>query len=114
MKQPNKRTDEAAGGLVYSTNPALSLQEILPPLETAPADKQPLRLQYERAGRGGKEVTLIRGFVGRESDLKALAKQLKSQLGCGGSCKEGEIVLQGDRRESALKLLHQLGYTQTR
>src|SRR3712207_8155456 len=35
-------------------------------VDTLPPTQQRLRVQYSRAGRGGKEATIISGFVGKE------------------------------------------------
>lgn len=99
------------GALVFSTNPSFSPIEDEPEVETLAPEKQKLRLRYERAGRGGKEATLITGFVGSDKDIKELATKLKQALGCGGSAKEGEIILQGDKRKQLLPLLLKWGYT---
>ena len=68
----------------------------------------------ERAGRKGKTVTLVTGFVGTEDDLKQLGKLLKTKLSTGGTAKDGEIVIQGDVRQSLVELLRKEGYTQTK
>ena len=75
---------------------------------------QKLRLAMERAGRGGKTVTLVKGFVGSEADLNALCKLLKQKCGVGGAAKEGEIIIQGDHRQRLLEILKKEGYTGTR
>jgi translation initiation factor 1 len=61
-------------------------------------------------GRRGKTVTVIHGFQPGQTDLKALAKQLKQQCGTGGSVKDGMLIIQGDHREKLLKLLEEQGY----
>ena len=77
------------GGLVYSTDPNFCPNSPTnDTIETLPPEKQRLRLRYERSGRGGKEVTLVTGFVGNSDDLKALATKLKQAAGCGGSAKD--------------------------
>lgn len=68
----------------------------------------------ERAGRGGKTVTLVRGFIGSSDDLQALCKLLKQKCGVGGSAKDGEIIIQGDHRQKLVELLKREGYTQTK
>ncbi len=98
------------GGLVYSTDPDFSPEIPREEVETRAPEQQPLRIRYERAGRGGKEATVINGFIGSEADLKGLATRLKQALGCGGSAKDGMIVLQGDKRSQLLPLLHKMGY----
>ena len=52
----------------------------------------------------------MRGFVGREADLAELGRMLKSKCGTGGSAKDGEIIIQGDRRDRVAELLAAAGY----
>jgi translation initiation factor 1 len=59
----------------------------------------------DRKQRKGKEVTLIKGFVGNEEELKELARKLKTKLGTGGSAKDGEVIIQGDFRERVMEFL---------
>lgn len=102
-------------GVVYSTNPDFEYDDDQEAkAETLPRQQQPLRLNMERAGRGGKTVTLVKGFVGSEADLNALCKLLKQKCGVGGAAKEGEIIIQGDHRQRLLEILKKEGYTGTR
>ena len=71
-------------------------------------------LQYERAGRGGKEVTILKGqwIESQEARVRdALLRDLKRALGSGGALEGREIVLQGDRRDSAKAWLLKAGFT---
>ena len=52
----------------------------------------------EVAGRGGKTVTTVSGFVLDETALKTLAGELKRKCGVGGAIKDGNIEIQGDQR----------------
>ncbi|MFQ3229045.1 translation initiation factor Sui1 [Reinekea sp.] len=70
-----------------------------------------VRLRRETKGRKGKGVTLIEGVLLAPSDLKALAKTLKTRCGTGGTVKEGVIEIQGDFRDLLLEELKKLGYT---
>ena len=81
---------------------------------TLPPDKQRLRLSLSKKQRGGKEVSLITGFIGTTEDLEALGKLLRQRCGVGGSAKDGEILVQGDQREKLHKILLELGYRQTK
>lgn len=81
---------------------------------TLPRKQQKLRLAMERAGRGGKTVTIIRGFVGSENDMNALCKLLKQKCGVGGTAKDGEIIIQGDHRPRLLEILRNEGYTNSK
>lgn len=98
-------------GLVFSTNKDLMDSVSAPAeIETLEPGKQRLVVAIDRRNRGGKQVTLVKGFVGSDDDLNALSKILKSKCGVGGSAKDGEIIIQGDFREKVLALLTQLGY----
>lgn len=99
-------------GVVYSTNPDYQYQyegddEIR---DTLPPQQQKLHVCMERSGRGGKTVTVVDNFVGRDDDLNALGKTLKVKCGVGGSIKEGQIIIQGDFRERIVALLREMGY----
>ncbi|MBR5063242.1 MAG: translation initiation factor [Bacteroidales bacterium] len=102
-------------GVVYSTNPDFQYTTAkAEEAATLEPGKQRLIVGIDRRNRGGKQVTLISGFVGADEDLKALAKTLKTKLGVGGSAKEGEITIQGDFRDKVTELLKQLGYNAKR
>ena len=101
--------------VVYSTNPDYQYENIgEEEAETLPKNQQKLRVSMEKKGRGGKTVTLIRGFVGTEDDLKELGKLLKTKCGVGGSAKDEEIIIQGDFKQRIIDLLKAEGYTQTK
>ena len=102
-------------GVVYSTNPDFEYSDdSQEETEILPKDQQKLRLSMERAGRGGKTVTLVKGYVGSEEDINALCKQLKQKCGVGGSVNGGEIIIQGDHRQRLVEILKNEGYTQTK
>jgi len=98
--------------------PAEGLPPGPPPKPVAAAPAKPKRgkvvLQYERSGRGGKEVTLVKGLWLESQEARyreALLKDLKRALGTGGVLEDRHIVLQGDRRETAKAWLLKDGYT---
>ena len=98
-------------GVVYSTNPDFTYQDNEPgETPTLPKQQQQLRVQLDKKQRGGKQVTLVTGFVGTEADLQALGKLLKTKCGVGGSAKDGEVVVQGDFRDKVLDVLLKEGY----
>ena len=102
-------------GVVYSTNTDFDYSEdTQDEAISLPKNQQKLRLYMERAGRGGKTVTIVKFFVGSEDDMMDLCKILKQKCGVGGSVKDGEIIIQGDHRVRLLDILKKDGYTQTK
>lgn len=99
-------------GVVYSTNPDFqyTYEDDQPIVKTLPPQQQRLHVQLDRRQRGGKQVTLVTGFVGSDDDLAALGKELKTKCGVGGNTKDGEILIQGDHRERITALLQAAGY----
>ncbi len=100
------------GGFVFSTNQNEDFsafsdddhQENLKPSD------QHLEAHFSNKGRGGKTVTIVKGFIGSEDDLKELGKMLKTKCGVGGSVKDGEIVIQGNYRDKIMLILKDMGY----
>jgi translation initiation factor 1 len=101
--------------VVYSTNPDFSYEfEQEDDVQTLAPQQQRLYVSIDRKQRGGKEVTLVDGFVGSEDDLKELGKILKSKCGVGGSVKDNEILIQGNFKQKIYDLLRKEGYSQTK
>ena len=72
-------------------------------------EQQRIRLRLETR-KWGKEVTIIEGIDNKDNDLGRLAQKLKSYCACGGTAKNGRILLQGDQRERVHLFLIQTGY----
>ena len=99
--------------LVYSTDPFLNqkcskCKELLPEcICEAEKDLKTYKfiavLRIEKAGRGGKTVTVIDQLPKNELFLKEWTTRLKKRCGTGGTyllhAKEGLIEIQGDHRE---------------
>jgi translation initiation factor 1 len=96
--------------IVYSTNKNFKPEEDDSENVTSSGSKPSLKVWLEKNSRGGKTVSIVKGFVGSEEELEKLAKLLKTKCGVGGSVKEGEILIQGDHRDKIVKLLLDLGY----
>jgi translation initiation factor 1 len=57
------------------------------------------KLRMEKAGRGGKTVTVVFGLPNNAAFLKELSQELKRACGTGGTATEDGVELQGDLRE---------------
>lgn len=102
-------------GVVYSTDPNFNYAtEETAEAETLEPSRQRLTVTIDRRNRGGKQVTLVSGFVGTQEDLAALGKTLKVKCGVGGSAKDWEITIQGDLRDKVTELLRNMGYNAKR
>ncbi len=111
----NKKNKNDRNGFVFSTDPNFNFQEEeLPATETLPPQQQKLKVKLETKHRGGKAVSLVTGFIGKEEDLQTLGKALKNFCGTGGSVKDGEIIIQGDQREKILQWLLKNDYKNTK
>lgn len=71
--------------------------------------EQRIKVSVERR-KWGREVTLIEGINSRDISLSELVTKLKMKCACGGSAKEGVIVLQGDHRHNIKNVLGDLGF----
>lgn len=69
----------------------------------------PILCKYEK--RHGKPVTVLEGYTGAASDFAALSRQLKRELGVGGSFKNDQIIIQGDYRDRIMEFLKGMGFS---
>jgi len=112
----SKKHQARPDGLAYSTNQDYfnDYQQDRGDQETLPVAQQKLRVQLDTKQRAGKVVTLVSGFIGTETDLEALGKQLKTKCGTGGSVKDGMIIIQGDYKIKIIDWLKGWGYVLTK
>lgn len=65
----------------------------------------------QTAHRGGKTVTVVTNFVGvGQAEQKQLAKEMQKACGAGGTVKDGRIEIQGDHRETVVRILTDAGF----
>lgn len=112
----SKKKINSLGGLVYSTNPDVKLEDDLNEndQETLAPSQQKLKIRLETKHRAGKAVTLVDNFIGTETDKEDLGKKLKAFCGTGGSVKDGEIIIQGDNRDKVMQWLLKNGYSSSK
>lgn len=103
--------------IVYSTEQGRMCPDCMRPVtactcgsETPPAGDGIVHLHRQTKGRNGKPVTLITGLALDKSALKVLCKSLKTSFGVGGSCIDGEILMQGDLRDKLAQELIARGF----
>jgi len=99
--------------LAHRTNPDFVFENDEQQDSISNAEQQ-LEVWIDRKNRGGKSVTLVKGFVGSSEELKDLGKILKSKCGVGGSCKNGEIIIQGNFRDKIMEMLTSMGFKNKR
>jgi translation initiation factor 1 len=80
-----------------------------PPVPPAFAGK--IVVRKERAGRGGKTVTLVEGVQLKGDALADFARQMKKALGCGATVEGTAIALQGEHEDRAKAYLEKQGAT---
>jgi translation initiation factor 1 len=107
------------GGESIGQNPFANMSSaglpsaITPPVESKPAKKSRGRVDIirEKAGRGGKTVTVVTGFMGIGlPEKEQLAKSMQRACGTGGTVKDGRIEIQGDQREAVTRILTAAGF----
>ena len=114
------------GGQSFGHHPfeVLSSEGLPPAPESSPADSgqrmgaKPTRKNRGRvdiirqtAGRGGKTVTVVKGFVGIGlPEKEQLAKAMQRASGTGGTVKNGQIEIQGDKRAEVARILSEANF----
>jgi translation initiation factor 1 len=111
------------GGDPLATNPFAALNPVGLPAAPArrienlesriknPKNRGRVDIKRTTAGRGGKTVTLVTGFVGIGlPEKESLAKKMRNACGCGGTVKDGDIEIQGDQRDKIAQILTAAGF----
>jgi translation initiation factor 1 len=108
------------GRTVYSTESPIPRQrEPVKPVAAEPPFKQSPRVRLDRAGRGGKTVTIAGPLMLTREEAEALLSAWKKLCGSGGSLKAGktregapafELEIQGDHADRLVAELLKAGY----
>ena len=95
--------------LVYSTDNSLITENQETASDNSMNIVKNIRLHLDRK-KGGKIATVIKGFTQTDDRLKNLAKRIKRQCATGGSIKNNEIIIQGNKRDLVKTILEEEGY----
>ena len=86
--------------LSYSTDPGeAARQKEKSSGQLAKPGNKACKMRLESKGRGGKQVTVLFDLGFSDPECKDLLKTLQSQLGTGGTYKDGTIEIRGDVRD---------------
>ncbi len=120
---PDRKRIPTDGGssLTHTPFDSLSSEGLPPAPENLPTNitetKQPKKhrgrvdILRVKAGRGGKTVTVIKNFVGIGlPEKEQLAKLMQRTCGTGGTVKNGQIEIQGDKREEVARILAEANF----
>lgn len=124
MRGPKHLPADSASTFGHNPFAALSSEGLPSAAEETPTEPPPeatakavrknrgrVDILRQKAGRGGKTVTVIRGFVGIGLPEKMqLAKAMQKSCGTGGTVKDGQIEIQGDKREAVARILVEAGF----
>ncbi|EDY84696.1 Translation initiation factor SUI1 family [Verrucomicrobiia bacterium DG1235] len=102
------------GGLDLGSLPSGPVSPVSQPskeVETVKKSRGRLDVRREKSGRGGKTVSVVSGWKGISAEEKAvLAKSIQKRCGVGGGVKNGNIEIQGDKREEIRAALEDAGF----
>ena len=84
---------------------------ITPPSKPARKPRGRVDILRVKAGRGGKTVTVVKNFVGIGlPEKEQLAKAMQRACGTGGTVKDGQIEIQGDKRAEVARILTEANF----
>lgn len=111
------KSKSVSGGLVYSTDSGRMCPDCRQPIaqcvchvKPPPATDGVARVSRLTKGRGGKDVTVVKGLALDAAALTALGKQLKTMCGSGGTVKDGVVEVQGDHCDRIIEALKGKGF----
>lgn len=118
MSQPPERPRNPFEALKAKLGPLPPGPEPLTPaprkVPGAPHAAERLTVRFERAGHGGKTVTVVEGPGLRNARLAELAKEIARALGVGAREEGGELHVQGDQCARLVPWLEKRGFGDVR
>ena len=124
MSNPKRIPTDGGQSLGHNPFDALSSEGLPPAPESPPVDSvipstaKPAKKNRGRvdilrvkAGRGGKTVTVVKNFVGIGlPEKEQLARAMQRACSTGGTVKNGQIEIQGDKREEVARILTEANF----
>lgn len=112
------KSHPSTGGLVYSTDAGRMCPGCRQPIAQCSCSGSPpvaagdgiVRVSRETKGRGGKEVTVVRGLAMDAAALQSMARTLRAACGCGGTVRDGVVEVQGDHCDRIAAVLAAQGH----
>ncbi|MFZ0827692.1 MAG: translation initiation factor [Verrucomicrobiia bacterium] len=87
------------------------VSSLAPPSKPAKKNRGRVEIIRQTAGRGGKTVTVVKGFVGIGlPEKEQLARAMQRACGTGGTVKDGQIEIQGDQRAEVARILTEANF----
>ena len=122
MAKCTRISTDGGTGLTQAPFAALSSEGLPPSSEKLPVNittPKPVKKHRGRvdilrvkAGRGGKTVTVVKNFVGIGlPEKEQLAKAMQRACGTGGTVKNGQIEIQGDKRKEVAHILTEANFS---
>ncbi|MEP2775632.1 MAG: translation initiation factor [Luteolibacter sp.] len=123
----SRKKDKAARSIAEPQTPnAFGALDALGDLPAGPEESAPIKASKRgqkntnrgrvdiirsTAHRGGKGVTVAKNFTGIAlAEKQELAKKMQKACGVGGTVKNGNIEIQGDKREEVKRILTEAGF----
>jgi translation initiation factor 1 len=95
----------------FTPAPENPVADSAPPSKAAPKNRGRVDIIRQTAGRGGKTVTVVKGFIGIGlPEKEQLAKAMQRACGTGGTVKNGQIEIQGDKRAEVARILTEANF----
>lgn len=89
-----------------ASSPTNSASPTVDPAKAVKKNRGRVDIIRQKAGRGGKTVTVVKGFVGIGlPEKEQLTKAMQKACGTGGTVKDGQIEIQGDQRDEVARIL---------
>jgi translation initiation factor 1 len=122
MSNPKHIPTDGGQSLGHNPFDALCSEGLPPAPESSPVDSTPqakpakknrgrVDILRVKAGRGGKTVTVVKNFVGIGlPEKEQLARAMQKACGTGGTVKNGQIEIQGDKRAEVARILTEANF----